>query len=119
MPPEPKFTPAEGVPPMSSGMSAERWLKISREKARRDEISRFNYARSEGYKEGFRQGFIEGFKEGFKEGFERGLLIGEINILSQQLGKPLADPKSLRELDLEKLRALLSELERCGEPPPA
>lgn len=97
--PEPEFIEADGVLEMISRTPAQRLLYDAREKALRDEASRLNYARA--------------------EGLDRGELIGEIKLLSAQLGQPLADPKSLRELDLETLQARLSELKRRSESPPA
>jgi predicted transposase/invertase (TIGR01784 family) len=97
--PEPEFTEADGVLEMISRTPARRSLYDAREKALRDEASRINFARS--------------------DGLDRGELIGAIKLLSLQLGQPLADPQSLRELDLQTLQALLSELQRRSEPPPS
>ena len=51
-------------------------LSISREKARRDHLTRLADAREEGLLEGVEKGLLEGMEKGLSEGMEKGLSEG-------------------------------------------
>ncbi len=79
-----------------------------RSRAQRDYQWGLNSARREGLKEGME----EGLEEGLEEGMKIGEVLGKIQLLRELLGDELTSDAELRKLAIEKISAMLGELQQ-------
>ena len=84
-------------------------MRDARVRALRDRQWELDAAR----REGFERGWQEGFQEGFQEGMERAhtqVQIQLIQLLEEISGAPVTDEATLRQLSLQQLQLMTSQL---------
>lgn len=107
-----EFATAAEVLEMISRTPEERRIYEGREKARRDEAARMEYAIQTATAESLARGLEQGLVQGLLRGMERGTQIGRIQVMQELLGRVVATTDELAVLEPSLLARLLAELEQ-------